>query len=539
MMPIAGGMPSTEVTPIVEAVAKQNVSFEGALQESGFEAIVGSGAAPELKNGTSNKIDISLTTNVTPTIRLLPGLSLDQNSAKAPEVTQERSPVPAIGAAVKKLYLVNNPITQKSANNSETAAETSASSIPPVATPDSAQTSTPLLETMVPAAQQSDGPAVTDIKMRQKTDAAVQLTASHEEVAGNQKTPTAVDVGKDNVPEKKITNHNLYSQEIPEASIASAPAPDLQPINLQVPTIPLPNVDAAKPGTTGVISALESKLTWRPREHKAAATISSARGEPDATTTGDAPFIPPDELDAPMRLATETESADNNTPKKPAEAQPQGTTVTMSHVSVELLTPPIAPVRSSFGGEGAYPLSASVSAASEVRNDAYGNVAALTHESGGLTHGPMTKSTTASTTSLEVGVAGGTHGWLRVRAELEDGVVTASLTSPSAAGRDALHRELPSLMNYLREGQIGLGAVVVRDTSAAERRDGFSSSNFSGHGQQSQARDQAHNRSSGPATAWGPSDEQASQQVWREFGTAGVLPSLFAGSTGGWLNVRV
>jgi len=91
------------------------------------------------------------------------------------------------------------------------------------------------------------------------------------------------------------------------------------------------------------------------------------------------------------------------------------------------------------------------------------------------------KTLVAAPTALEVGVPGGTHGWLRVRAELAgDGAVHASVSSSSTAGTEMLRRELPSLTNYLHQEQVSVSSVVVHASSST-----MDSSNPSGGGGQS------------------------------------------------------
>jgi hypothetical protein len=74
----------------------------------------------------------------------------------------------------------------------------------------------------------------------------------------------------------------------------------------------------------------------------------------------------------------------------------------------------------------------------------------------------------ATPTTLEVGVPGGTQGWLRIRAEVGGpGEVNASLTAASSGAREALHSQLPALNAFLHSEQIAATATV------AERGAGF------------------------------------------------------------------
>ncbi|MBN9617930.1 MAG: hypothetical protein BGO25_17465 [Acidobacteriales bacterium 59-55] len=78
------------------------------------------------------------------------------------------------------------------------------------------------------------------------------------------------------------------------------------------------------------------------------------------------------------------------------------------------------------------------------------------------------KTLMASPTTLEVGVPNGTHGWLKIRAEMTSGgVVDASLSTSSPSGQEMLHRELPSLTTYLQNEHVAVNTVVVQPAAAA------------------------------------------------------------------------
>lgn len=73
----------------------------------------------------------------------------------------------------------------------------------------------------------------------------------------------------------------------------------------------------------------------------------------------------------------------------------------------------------------------------------------------------------ASPTVLEVGVPGGSHGWLRIRAEMsEGGTVQASLTATSSAGHESLHRDLPAMNAFLSSEQVAVQLHVVEPVHA-------------------------------------------------------------------------
>ena len=148
----------------------------------------------------------------------------------------------------------------------------------------------------------------------------------------------------------------------------------------------------------------------------------------------------------------------------------------------------------------------------------------------------------ATPTSLEVGVANGTHGWLKIRAEMEGGVVTASLSSGSLVGQEILHRELPSIEAYLRDEKLSVNTLVIKqtqgtDTSGSANSDGFMQ-------RQGQPGDQSFSRTNGgivtgDKNTWGGSEQEAMYDGWGGFGTGGGFLPAMDGGNGSWLNVRV
>ncbi len=167
-------------------------------------------------------------------------------------------------------------------------------------------------------------------------------------------------------------------------------------------------------------------------------------------------------------------------------------------------------------------------------NSAYSDEPTSTRESGpGLL--------TATPTSLEVGIANGTHGWLKIRAEMEDGVVTASLSPGSMAAQEMLHRELPSLVAYLQEEKLGVNTLVVKPSQMTDATGTNADGNLQGQGQSSQQRPDStwNGVGSGDESSWDRAKQGQEFEVWNSFGGgSGFLPSM-GGDLGSWLNVRV
>ncbi len=152
---------------------------------------------------------------------------------------------------------------------------------------------------------------------------------------------------------------------------------------------------------------------------------------------------------------------------------------------------------------------------------------------------------TATPSVLEVGIQNGTHGWLKVRAEMADGgVVNASVSAASSAGQEMLHRELPALTAYLQEEKVAVNAVVVHAPLAAESAARNSTGMADAAGQESQRSDGGKGQRQNPAEPGvnGPgvheSDEMKTYESLQGVDEDRLSPLAGYGSGGGWLSVR-
>jgi hypothetical protein len=160
---------------------------------------------------------------------------------------------------------------------------------------------------------------------------------------------------------------------------------------------------------------------------------------------------------------------------------------------------------------------------------------------GGLSAPRMLSS---SANVLEVGITGGAHGWLRVRAEMgHTGEVTASLVASNAASAESLDKQLGAISAFLKTETVGVSALVV---TAPARGTGVDVSAGSSQGQ-----------ASGSTSGSGGQERQSRQEFagfgLQQFGTSGVqqpqgsglngssalASAAIAGGSGGWVNVRV
>jgi hypothetical protein len=146
----------------------------------------------------------------------------------------------------------------------------------------------------------------------------------------------------------------------------------------------------------------------------------------------------------------------------------------------------------------------------------------------------------ATPTSLEVGVANGSHGWLKIRAELTDGgTVNASVSAASSVGQEMLHRELPSLTAYLQSERLGVSTVVVHGAAATTVGRDFAeavssddqggSAQHGGDGQRGDAHEGLVAAGSEARTFVGVDEEDAATLSSAVYGEGG--------SGGGWLSV--
>jgi hypothetical protein len=147
---------------------------------------------------------------------------------------------------------------------------------------------------------------------------------------------------------------------------------------------------------------------------------------------------------------------------------------------------------------------------------------------------------TATPTSLEVGIQNGTHGWLKVRAEMTDGgVVNASVSAASSAGQEMLHRELPGLTAYLQEEKVAVNTVVVHSPSAAGADARSSSGTDSAGGQSPQSsNDGESQQESLRKTTSNGSQGTMTYRTLHGVDDDGGLPLATYVNGGSWLSVR-
>jgi hypothetical protein len=153
----------------------------------------------------------------------------------------------------------------------------------------------------------------------------------------------------------------------------------------------------------------------------------------------------------------------------------------------------------------------------------------------------------ATPTVLEIGVPGGSHGWLKIRAEVgEGGAVQASMSSATLGGQDALHRELPAMNAFLQSEHVPVSLQIGGVASGGSSTDGSGSGNGAGSTLDFSAGNgssgagggagfgQAGGARGGSSSADESVDASPAQAAWTEVGQYGGASGL---GGGGWLNV--
>ena len=154
------------------------------------------------------------------------------------------------------------------------------------------------------------------------------------------------------------------------------------------------------------------------------------------------------------------------------------------------------------------------------------------------------KTLVATPNVLEVGIASGSHGWLRVRAEFgQMGEVAASVVAASDGAAQGLHKELPALSAYLVGERVGVSSLVV---NAAEKGAGAQDATLNSGaggaaGSQAGSNKRGGDVPSGQTSVVGSEIENSGGDSDAGFTIAPVnLPrALHANGSGGWLSVRV
>lgn len=145
---------------------------------------------------------------------------------------------------------------------------------------------------------------------------------------------------------------------------------------------------------------------------------------------------------------------------------------------------------------------------------------------------------------LEVGISGGSMGWLKVRAELnENGEVHAYLHSASAGAEETLRSQSAQMQSYLSSQEVRVTGLHVEPAQSGSNSSGSFNSDAGMAQQQQQQKQQQSNSQSGSSSAGTSSfdnDKDSNLSSWPVVSNLPVaaVPGGGLGMTGGWVSVR-
>ncbi len=178
-------------------------------------------------------------------------------------------------------------------------------------------------------------------------------------------------------------------------------------------------------------------------------------------------------------------------------------------------------------------------AASQPGTGALHDGTVVCHQQGDA-YGVVPAALRATPTTLEVGVSGGSQGWLKIRAEVHGESVSATLSSTSSSGTKQLQEQLPALNQFLGTQNISAAtSVVPRAALDGDRQSSMQSFQHDGSSRQN------------PSQPQNPPQLQSQSKSATEDGSASAsfsaleypllsLPVISSGPAahaGSWLNV--
>jgi hypothetical protein len=328
-------------------------------------------------------------------------------------------------------------------------------------------------------------------------------------------------------------------QEMKTAAIASSGTETAAPVAYAVPSAAPEQVATITAATISVAPAAATVHAPLPVATKTPVPVGKAALPAAANTAvaGKTVAAPPVELapDQAKAAAPEPVTGEPGHASVPQFASAVQTAVAASsptHAEGALGTPVSVSAVTAQAPNAMTPVASQGASGSPVPHASAANVPALEGD-------PRTLVATPNV--LEVGVASGTHGWLRVRAEMNDGgTVAASVTATSEAGMETLHKEVPGISAYLAGESIGVSSLVVSHAGASagvgDATTGLGSGNSGAEG----------GRRDGPGGSQASNADVAEDApglsslagMGLEFGGAGLPEAGYATGSGGWLNVH-
>lgn len=142
----------------------------------------------------------------------------------------------------------------------------------------------------------------------------------------------------------------------------------------------------------------------------------------------------------------------------------------------------------------------------------------------------------ATPNSLEVGLSGGSQGWLKVRAEVHGENVSATLSSTSTTGTKLLHEQLPALNAFLNTQNISVATTVAPRLAGSSEQHSTTANLSHEGGQQGSSPQSQSQRQSTPASEPRATNSLLGDMVGHPAALSILQPAMLTGS-GSWLNV--
>jgi hypothetical protein len=363
--------------------------------------------------------------------------------------------------------------------------------------------------------------------------AATPVTPKDEKVPASSATATA--------EKKKIVAANAAEvtakQPEPEgeAAVVQAGSAAIEPV-VPVPVVAVSFVPSA---VTSAVGKAAGEVEAKPVARKVVAATGHAEAPKVLGTTGAESTAAGDR---PVER-----SAANAAPEVPAVtpigAHLSGTLAGGAESSLAVAVPSLGAISAPV--HAAAPSSASAATGKTSMAPDPAQSAGTADWSGGLSD---SRTLVSNANVLEVGLTGGAHGWLRVRAEMgQTGEVTASLVASNVGSAASLSHQLGAISDYLKSETVGVSSLVV---TAPEKNSGVDvstgSSQFAGSPGGGQPQQDGRERSGTgslpmPGQQLGLDSNVVSGMaaLAATYQGSGVPAAMLSGGSGGWVNVRV
>lgn len=358
-------------------------------------------------------------------------------------------------------------------------------------------------------------------KLTKKGSDVTEGTAKHKEGVVEHKADKKVDDKKDAVRMASVDGMAISTASQDEIShVANFQAPPPPPTTqLEEKT----STSAIQPGMKPIAKTLREGTTVRSSFRVDAKNINDF----ETTTSGSQAKLPDQKVLEPRSVVI-AQAVDGGKNREMKSATHEGKLLTAVEVQSggpSVVSSPHAQLVPSQTGK----VTADTHAGKPAQDPAFSPI---------LYENPEHKALTATSTTLEVGIPTGSHGWLKVRAELSgDGGIHASVSSNSASETEMLRRELPTLTDFLHQEQVHVSSLAVHATPSAMDFSNLSSGGERGNGMGGGSTDSQGRGPNGEGALASRADDSFGAGIQEDDNGDGALSMGYA-IAGGWLSIR-